>query len=253
MSINNESHCDIFGCNISPTNMERCLEAVDKRVFSGEGGYICFVNVHVAVTASEDSCLRQIINSAFMAVPDGKPIAFLVKRRATANTGQVAGPDFMSYCLEKAKGKKHFFYGGAPETLKALTQTIKNDFPQAEIAGSYSPPFRHLTPEEDSEITEMIQRAKPDIVWVGLGAPKQEKWMAAHYEALRPAVLMGVGAAFDFHAGTIARAPEWMRSMGLEWLHRLSSEPRRLWRRYLSTNAKFLFMLIADAATGRRR
>lgn len=228
--------------------MPKAAEYVSNRIRTGEGGYVCFSNVHTVVTARHDNRLREITNGSFLSLPDGKPLSIVGRLHGVRGVGHVAGPDFMPYFLQAVKKARHFFYGSTEETLETLKKNLARRFPAARIVGTYSPPFRDLSAEEENEVVSIVNRAKPDIVWVGLGAPKQEYWMEQHWRGFKPAILMGVGAAFDFHAGQVARAPEWMKKLSLEWLFRLSQEPRRLWKRYLVTNSLFVFYLLSDLA-----
>lgn len=237
----------VLDCLISRTDLQHATQAVLDRIATGEGGYVCFSNVHTVVTARNDQRLREITNGSLLSVPDGRPLFLIARYRGLADVSQVAGPDFLPHFLAVAKNVRHFFYGSTPENLERLTANFKQRFPSAIIAGSHSPPFRQLASNEVHEMLALIQRAKPDVIWVGLGAPKQEYWMAEHWEALKPAILMGVGAAFDFHAGKIARAPDWMKQLSLEWMFRLCQEPHRLWKRYLVTNSLFLYYLMKYA------
>jgi N-acetylglucosaminyldiphosphoundecaprenol N-acetyl-beta-D-mannosaminyltransferase len=236
----------ILDCSISAVNTQLAFDACIEKINSGEGGYVCFSNVHAVVTAKKDLLLRQATNEAFIASPDGKPLS-IVGRWRGVDVQQVAGPDFLPYMMEHAADGKHFFMGSTEETLAKLKVAFSQQYPQADIVGMYSPPFGPMSDQENNKIHKMILDAGANMVWVGLGAPKQECWMAENWQQLRPALLFGVGAAFDFHAGTISRAPEFMRKNGLEWLHRLCSEPRRLWRRYLVTNSLFIFYLCVDS------
>ena len=242
---------DILGCKISTTNTQAAMEAICNRIKSGNGGYVCFSNVHTVVTSRENSKLREITNNSFLSMPDGKPLSVYANLRGYRDVEQVAGPDFMPYFFGSSKSIKHYFYGSTPEILEKLVSNFSELYPEAVVVGAYSPPFRELMPDEIKKTIEDIKNASADIVWIGLGAPKQEIWMADHWEQLKPAILMGVGAAFDFHAGAKPRAPEWMKKYGLEWFHRLCSEPGRLWKRYLITNTKFIFYLLFDIVTRR--
>jgi N-acetylglucosaminyldiphosphoundecaprenol N-acetyl-beta-D-mannosaminyltransferase len=179
-----------------------------------------------------------------MVVPDGMPLVWLSRLAGHRETGRVCGPDLMVALCGRAEAAaySHFFYGGAPGIAEKLAANLTHLFPGLKVAGCHSPPYRPLTATEDKEIIRSIDQSKADIVWVGLSTPKQEKWMAAHVGRLRAPVLLGVGAAFDFHAGMVRRAPVWMQRAGLEWLFRLLSEPRRLWRRYLVMAPKFIFL-----------
>ena len=229
--------------------MASSLRRVVDRCQNGAGGYVCFVNTHVAVMAREDAGLREVINVSFLSLPDGKPVYLSGKIRGINRLSHVPGPDFFQQllALENSPRLRHYFYGGKPEVLDCLVANIKSRFPEADIVGCESPPFRALTDNEVTSAIERIRSVKPDLVWVGLGAPKQELWMASHWKALSPAVLLGVGAAFDFLAGAVKRAPVWMQNTGLEWIYRLGQEPGRLWKRYLYTNTMFLLYSLIDA------
>jgi N-acetylglucosaminyldiphosphoundecaprenol N-acetyl-beta-D-mannosaminyltransferase len=183
-----------------------------------------------------------------MATPDGAPVAWLIRKLGKVVQERINGPDLMWHYCDSAtdQGGPIFLYGGSPETLMLLEKNLMNAFPDLRIAGSYSPPFRELTEQEDEEIVARINASGATTVWVSLGCPKQEMWMAAHRGRIH-AVMVGVGAAFDYHAGTIRRAPVWMQDRGLEWLHRLLSEPGRLWRRYLVTNSLFIVLAARQA------
>lgn len=241
----------VLDCLINRTNTLHATRAIRERIASQEGGYICFSNVHTIVEAQKDVRLREITNNSFLSVPDGMPLSLVAKWRRMNDVSRVAGPDFMPYFIQSVKGLRHFFFGSTPETLEKMETNFRNQFPQASIVGSYSPPFNAISDKEMEKILSIINGARPDVVWVGLGAPKQEYWMAEHWQNLKPAILMGVGAAFDFHAGKIARAPEWMRKASLEWLYRLYKEPRRLWKRYLITNSLFVYHLIRDVTVSK--
>lgn len=203
---------------------------------------VCICNAHSVVTARKDPGLADAIRLSDMATPDGFPVAWMLRRLGHAGQERINGPDLMlRYCAQAAEtGESIYLYGGGSATLEGLQRKLTSAFPGLKIAGSHSPPFRELTPEEDAAIVAEINASGAGVVWVGLGCPKQEKWMLAHRGRIN-AVMVGVGAAFDYHAGTIRRAPLWMQRNGLEWLYRLASEPRRLWRRYLVTNSLFVW------------
>lgn len=202
---------------------------------------VCFTNAHSLVTARQDAALARALAGAQMCLPDGAPVAWLLGRVLGHAQPRVSGPDLMWAYLEQAAatGEAVFLYGGSPSTLAALQDRLGRALPALRIAGAVSPPFRPLQADEDQAMVESINASGARTVWVGLGCPKQELWMHEHLGRIRP-VMLGVGAAFDFHAGSLARAPRWMQAAGLEWLHRLLQEPRRLWRRYLHTNAAFV-------------
>lgn len=233
---------DVIHCKITKVNWHEAVSGVLARVKSKQGGYVCFANVHACVTAYNNPDYLGVLNQSFMTFPDGKPIYWFGRVKGIRNIQQIPGPDFFSVLLSQVVNPplRHYFYGGRPDVLQQLIENLKSRYPHMVIAGWESPPFRELSPNEDSQVINRIQKSMADIIWIGLGAPKQDLWMATHYAQLRPAVLLGVGAAFDFHAGNIKRAPLWVRTIGLEWLHRLMQEPRRLWKRYVVTNTLFL-------------
>lgn len=208
--------------------------------------YVCLCNVHSVVTAGQDGHFLRVVSEADMAAPDGMPVAWMLRRLGFPGQERINGPDLMwKYCaLAEQREQALYFYGSTQQTLDLLRARLQATFPRLRIAGMYSPPFRPLKPDEEAETIARINHSGAGVVFVGLGCPKQELWMAAHRDRIQ-AVMIGVGAAFDYHAGTIGRAPIWMRQAGLEWLHRLLSEPRRLWKRYLVTNT--LFVLGAGA------
>jgi len=206
-----------------------------------EGEYIAVTGMHGVMEAQHDPEFRKILDAAGLVVADGMPLVWLGRRHGFDMARRVYGPELMATFCERtaSRGYRHFFYGGAPGVAEDLASRLVSRFPGVVVAGTYSPPFRTLTQEEEREIIHAIKDAHADIVWVGLSTPKQERWMFEHRDRLRVSVLVGVGAAFDFHTGRVAQAPVWMRDHGLEWLFRLSHEPRRLWRRYLLYGAEF--------------
>ena len=234
--------CKIMGVNIAVTDMDKTLRLVEDNCEAWRGKYICVANVHTTVTAHDDPTYLRVQNGAVMALPDGGPLSRYSRKKGFADAARVTGPDLMRELLKESGTKhyRHYFYGSTQETLDILREKITEKYPGAVIAGMYSPPFRPLTADEDAEIVEKINAAKPDFVWVGLGAPKQERWMAAHENRVQ-ALMLGVGAAFDYEAGNIRRAPAWMQRCNLEWLYRLMQDPKRLFKRYFVTNTKFLW------------
>jgi N-acetylglucosaminyldiphosphoundecaprenol N-acetyl-beta-D-mannosaminyltransferase len=211
--------------------------------------YICVSNVHSVVESQRDARLKETLNTSDLNVPDGMPIVWLGRSKGYNLPRRVYGPDlFQEFCSEtQAKPYRHFFYGGAPEVVKTLVTNLKQTFPQLQVAGHFSPPFRSLTAEEDLRVIEMVNAAAPDVLWVGLGCPKQEFWMRAHRESLSVPAIIGIGQAFNIYAGSVRQAPRWMREHGLEWLFRLQQEPRRLWQRYLVCNTEFIVRLALEA------
>jgi N-acetylglucosaminyldiphosphoundecaprenol N-acetyl-beta-D-mannosaminyltransferase len=210
--------------------------------------YICVANVHVVMEGRQDPSFREVLESADLCIPDGMPLVWIGRRCGHALYKPACGPDLLiDFCrITKKAGYSHFFLGGRPNVASKLVIELKRRFPDLQVAGTCSPPFRNLTQQEDDEITEEINRAAPDVLWVGLGCPKQERWMREHRDRLHVPVVVGVGQAFDIVSGEAPRAPHWMRKNGLEWLFRLFREPRRLWRRYLLYNTKFIFALLLE-------
>ena len=237
-------HCDLFGIHYAVARTEEAVLHVIRHIHELSGEYICFSNVHTSVMGKENQDYRRVLNGAAFTFPDGNPIAQFQQKMGHELSERVAGPDFMEHMFRNtADGQlSHFFYGASQETLDALKVNLEKKYPGIVIKGMYSPPFRPLSEEEDKADIEMINAAGADIVWIGLGAPKQEKWMQAH-KGLIHGVMMGVGAGFDFHAGTIKRAPKWIQNFGLEWLYRLFQDPGRLVKRYFVTNGKYMYYM----------
>lgn len=237
--------CNILGVNIAAIDMEWLLIFTATHIKELSGDYMCVSNVHTTVTSYEDKTYRDIQNGGIMAIPDGGPLSIVGHRRGYKNMKRTTGPSYMAEILKIStqKGYSHYFYGSTEETLKKLYKILKHDFPGIQIAGMYSPPFRPLTEEENRCVVERINETKPDFVWIGLGALKQERWMAAHQGIIK-GFMVGVGAGFDYLAGNISRAPEWMQKCNLEWMYRLLQDPKRLFRRYWHTNTKFIWNAI---------
>lgn len=231
----------VLGVRIHATTWEAALDTISRWASARESRYVCICNVHSVVTAARDHAFGRIVAQADLATPDGAPIAWMLRRLGHTGQQRISGPDLMARYLQRAagSGESIFLFGGTQATLDRLKPALERRFPGLRVAGACSPPFRTLTPQEDAAIVDEINRSGAGTVWVALGCPKQEAWMAAHRGRIN-AAMVGVGAAFDFFAGTVPRAPLWMQRIGLEWLHRLASEPRRLWRRYLVTNSLFI-------------
>lgn len=234
--------CNILGVNIAAINMEWLVEYLDKNLSDIKGDYICVSNVHTTVTSYEDESYCAVQNGGLMAIPDGGPLSTVGRRRGYKNMARTTGPSLMGeiFKISAKKGYRHYFYGSKEETLELLEKKLEEHYPGIEIAGMYSPPFIPLTEEEDKAIIERINETNPDFVWIGLGAPKQEKWMAAHQGKI-DGLMLGVGAGFDYYAENIKRAPMWMQKHNLEWVYRLVQDPKRLFKRYWSTNTKFIW------------
>jgi N-acetylglucosaminyldiphosphoundecaprenol N-acetyl-beta-D-mannosaminyltransferase len=243
------SEVDILGVRVSATTMEETLAVIEGWIARREPRYVCVSGMHGVMESQRDERLRRIHNSADLVTPDGMSLVWLCKLKGERSVERVYGPDLMLALCGRSIGRayRHFFYGASPEVLDALIARLTARYPGLAVAGVYSPPFRPLTPQEEVEIVQRITEARPDIVWVGLSTPKQERWMADHVHRLASPVLIGVGAAFDFHAGMKRQAPRWMRRNGLEWFFRLLSEPRRLYRRYLVNIPLFACYLLLEA------
>jgi N-acetylglucosaminyldiphosphoundecaprenol N-acetyl-beta-D-mannosaminyltransferase len=226
---------------IDALTWDEAVEQITRWGAAHESRYVCICNVHSVVTTTSDVEFKIAVNNADMATPDGAPIAWALRQLGHASQERINGPDLMMKYLAEAErlGQTVFFYGSTDATLAKLRVALAKLFPRLRIGGTYSPPFRSLSLEEDEQIVEMINESGANVVFVGLGCPKQEKWMAEHRGRIN-AVMIGVGAAFDYHAGVIKRAPIWWQRNGLEWLYRLGSEPRRLFKRYMVTNTLFV-------------
>jgi N-acetylglucosaminyldiphosphoundecaprenol N-acetyl-beta-D-mannosaminyltransferase len=233
---------DVLGAAVDVVYWGGAVATLLRWAAAGDSRYVCACNVHVVVTAQRDAGLAAAVQGADMVLPDGAPVAWLMRKSGFAAQQRVSGPDLMwSYFAAAAPyGESIFLYGSSADTLERLSARIAVVFPGLRVAGTHSPPYRELTPQEDQAVVDMLNASGATTVWVALGCPKQELWMAEHRDRVR-GVVVGVGGAFAFHAGTARRAPKWMQRLSLEWLHRLLSEPRRLWRRYLMTNTLFMF------------
>lgn len=232
----------VIGSSIDVLTWRDAIATIRGWAQSRQSRVVCICNVHSVVLARSDTEFGEVIRSADMATADGFPVAFMLRRNGHPWQERINGPDLMlRYCTQTAaSGESVYLYGGSNDTLVALRRALIEQLPELKIAGMYSPPYRALTDAEDAAVVARINASGAGVVWVGLGCPKQEKWMAAHRGRINT-VMVGVGAAFDYHAGTVKRAPVWMQRHGLEWFYRLITEPRRLWRRYLVTNSLFLW------------
>jgi N-acetylglucosaminyldiphosphoundecaprenol N-acetyl-beta-D-mannosaminyltransferase len=233
---------NVLGVGISPVSIPTALDRIAAWVRAGERTYVCFCTVNTVMECRRSETLRGVLNGAGMVTPDGMPLVWL-SRRQHPETSRVYGPDLMLAELERspAAGHRHFFYGGANGVTGRLAERMRGRFPGLQIAGTMEPPFAPLAELCTPEAAAQINASGADVVWVGIGSPKQERWMAAMRPLLTAPVLLGVGAAFDFHSGTVRQAPPLIRRSGLEWAFRLAMEPRRLWRRYLVDNPWFVW------------
>ncbi len=235
----------ILGVGVDALQIPGVIHEVENWIQSHDGcHFIAVTGMHGVMEAQHEAPFKAILNSADLVVPAGMPLVWISRLRGYRLRRRVYGPELMStvFATTADKGYRHFLYGGEPGVAERLARCLQRRFPGTKIAGCYSPPFRALTADEDASIVERIENAQSDIVWVGLSTPKQEQWMDAHRDKLRVPVLVGVGAAFDFLAGTKRQAPAWIREHGLEWLFRLLQEPERLWRRYVVYGSEFVFL-----------
>lgn len=242
-----QNRLNILGVNISAINMHQAIASVDAWISQEKKNYICVTPAHGIMECQRQPELRQLFNASGLTTPDGMSIVWLLRLHGHKHVNRVYGPDLMLAICEHSlhRGYRHYLYGGAPGIPEKLSESLQSKYPGLQIVGTYSPPFHPLTPEEDQIITEQINAAQPDIVWVGISTPKQERWMAEHLGNISAPVLIGVGAAFDFLSGNKKQAPRWIQHSGLEWLFRLASEPRRLWKRY-AMYPVFLLLVLAQ-------
>lgn len=234
---------DLLGVRVSDVTIPKAVAIIGEWITSKMKCYVCVAPVSTLVDCQKDPKYRRVVNAADMVTPDGMPVVWLGRVKGSQTIDRTYGPDlFSAVCHEgQERGYRHFFYGGTPETLNLLEKKLKDRYPGLNIAGKISPDFKPAAVVEDQRIIDEINQSYPDILWVGLGSPKQDFWMDLHRPLLNVPVIVGVGAAFDFLSGTKPQAPLWMRRSGLEWLFRLCSEPQRLWKRYLIGNSAFIF------------
>ena len=239
---------NVLGVGISVLNLQSALAAIADAVQSRRKGYICVTGVHGVMEAQEDVTFRKILNEAFLCTPDGMPMVWAGKLNGHPEMRRVYGPDLMlDVCAWSERNPcRHFFYGGAPGVAQSLAGKLKARFPKLEIVGTFTPPFRPLNADEEKQFVETVRVVKPDILWVGLSTPKQEKFMVEFLPKLDVALMIGVGAAFDFHSGRVKQAPRWMQRSGLEWFYRLCQEPWRLAKRYFRNNPLFVIKIITQ-------
>lgn len=237
----------VVGAPIDVVEWDEAILRISGWGAARESRVVCICNVHSVVTARQDPEFLDVITRSDLATPDGAPVAWMLRLLSGRRQQRINGPDLMwKYCgVAESTGQSVYLYGASQGTLGALRARLAENFPKLRIAGFYSPPYRALTADEDEAVVRQINDSGAGVVWVSLGCPKQEKWMMAHRGRIN-AVMVGVGAAFDYHAGTLKRAPLWMQRTGMEWFHRLVSEPRRLWRRYLVTNSLFILHAVGQ-------
>lgn len=246
---------DILGVGISAIDPTFALDQIDRWIEERARQYVSVCTVHTVMECQQNPAMRAAVNGAGMATPDGMPLVWLADRQSDRPVTRVYGPDLMLAACERSlqSGHTHYLFGGAEDVPALLANELERRFPGINIVGAYSPPFRKLSPAEEQQIVDQINEANPDIVWVGLGTPKQDLWMAAFRSRLNAPVLIAVGAAFDFTIGRVSQAPPWMQRSGLEWLYRLFQEPGRLWYRYLVYNPQFIVKVLGQQARMRLR
>lgn len=238
----------ILGVPVAALNMETALDTIGTWVKQPRGRYICAPDVFNVSSAQTNPAHMAALRKADLVVPDGTPLTWVGRLRGNEHINRVCGPDLLLAACERSleAGWSHYFYGGAEGVADDLARTLKQRYPGIRIAGAESPPFRTLNQDETAAMCNRVRRSGADIMWIGLGCPKQEIWMHDHVGRLDGIILVGVGAAFDFHTGRVSRAPRWMRNSGLEWVHRLASEPKRLWRRYCYHAPHFVLLSMKE-------
>lgn len=245
MSASANACANVLGIGIDALDMARAIGACDELIARGSRGYVCVTGVHGVMEAQIDPQLRSILRNSFLTVPDGAPTVWVGRLQGHRSMRRVYGPDFMlEFCRHSLPhGYRHFFYGGKEGIAQQLAANLCRRFPALRVVGTYTPPFRPLNSGEEAALIETMARCKPDVIWVGLSTPKQERFMAQYLERFDTKLMVGVGAAFDIHTGHLRDAPAWMKSSGLQWVHRLVQEPQRLWKRYFVNNPRFLLRI----------
>lgn len=245
---------NVLGVGLSVLNLDSAVQLLRAALAAGRRGYVTITGVHGVIESQADPELRRIHNRSLLSTPDGMPMVWLGRLAGHRTMERVYGPDLMErvFAWTQQSGHTHYFYGGADGVAEQLQARLEQRFPGVRVVGRYTPPFRPLNEAELTALQAEVARLRPDFFWVGLSTPKQERFMAAHLDKLDAQIMVGVGAAFDFHAGKVKQAPRWIQRSGLEWLFRLWQEPRRLWRRYLRNNPLFLWK-ITGQLTGLRR
>jgi len=249
-AIHTVQRANVLGVGVSAINLPKAVELILEAVRTGRKGYIAVTGVHGVSEAQLDSDFRRILNNAFLNTPDGMPMSWVGRLQGFKTMDRVYGPDLMLAVAAASSdtGVRHFLYGGVPGVADALKLSLQTRFPGMVICGTFSPPFRPLNDEEAEELIQSMAACKPDICWVGLSTPKQERFMEEYLSKLPVTLMIGVGAAFDMHTGRVKQAPFWMQRSGTEWFFRLMQEPRRLWKRYLINNPLFVMRIVTQFA-----
>jgi N-acetylglucosaminyldiphosphoundecaprenol N-acetyl-beta-D-mannosaminyltransferase len=246
-------HSDVLGVKVSAIDLEMAVELAGRSIGTGSHGYVCLTGVHGVMEAQHDPELRRILNRATINAPDGMPMTWIGRHQGFSKMDRVFGPDFMALMCRVSvlRGYRHFLYGGKEGVADLLSEKLRSRFPGIQIVDTYTPPFGALSFQDETQILARVRDSAPDIVWVGLSTPRQERFMAQYVDRIQAPLMVGVGAAFDFHTGTIRDCPDWIKRAGLQWFHRLLQDPGRLWKRYLRNNPAFLWN-IACQLTGLR-
>jgi N-acetylglucosaminyldiphosphoundecaprenol N-acetyl-beta-D-mannosaminyltransferase len=249
-----QEYADVLGVRVSAINMCTAIDMADRSIALQNRAYICVTGVHGVMEAQVDSEFRCILNQAFINTPDGMPMSWVGHLQGLSQMDRVCGPDFMAaMCqLSVERGYRHFLYGGEPGVAELLKEALQARFAGLQVVGTYTPPFRSLSEEEEGEVVARVRQSRPHILWVGLSTPKQERFMAHYIDRLQVPLLVGVGAAFDYHTGRIRDCSHWIKRAGLQWLHRLLQDPRRLWKRYLRNNPAFVWNIALQMLKLRR-
>src|SRR5437868_3071272 len=240
---------NVLGVGVHAVNMRSTISYLEAWIRDGVKGYACLAGVHGVMEAQRDPCVKSIFANALLVAPDGMPTVWMGHMQGYSTMQRVFGPDLMIEIMsgQEFRSCVHFFCGGEPGIAERLRETMLRRFPWVQIAGTYSPPFRPMTRIEEGELEDKVRSIRPDIIWVGLSTPKQERFMARYLSTLDTKLMIGVGAAFLFHTGAIKDSPRWMKRTGLQWFHRLMQEPRRLWRRYLMNNLPFVVFALLQS------
>jgi N-acetylglucosaminyldiphosphoundecaprenol N-acetyl-beta-D-mannosaminyltransferase len=242
--LHKNDRANVLGIGVHAVNLGEAAEIIEEAVDANRKGYVCVTGVHGVMEAQRNVAFRAVLDGAMLVVPDGTPTVWVGRLQGHGEMGRVFGPDLMKEICRRSvfSGHTHFLYGGNPGVAERLQQNLERWFLGIRIVGTYTPPFRPLTPTERAELEQQLIELGPDYVWVGLSTPKQERFMAENLSSLHCKVMLGVGAAFDIHTGSVKDAPDWMKTSGLQWFHRLCQEPSRLWNWYLVNNSGFQLM-----------
>jgi len=246
----NDTRANVLGVGVHAVDLPRSLEVIESALGNRQAGYVCVTGVHGVMEARRDARFREILDHALLVTPDGMPTVWVGRAQGYKAMRRVFGPDLMLELCRRSveKNFRHFLYGGPPGVAEALRCNLELWFPGIHVVGTFTPPFRPLLPHELVALEDLFTRTNPDIVWVGLSTPKQERFMAEFVPRLKRGVMIGVGAAFDFHTGRLKDAPAWVKNSGLQWLHRVLQEPSRLGKRYLVNNSRFLWEIFRQFA-----